>query len=154
MTNRIFEADHLAEAYEQATDDKRERVTEIGRIDPLFKPLLDFIRNQVEPYQKISRQPAEGYLAVDSADYCNDLLRQIRSTSPSDQVLDNFFAWATQSFDWPALLHVLAAHKAWREADRAMVFRHAERAMAVDSTGSIRPALTLLGQGRHRRGGG
>lgn len=129
MATRIFKAEHFSNGDEHMAKEgngQDEKSGGDGRINPLFRAPIDFVRDQVPIYLRVSRQAMAGHRSIDSADHCETLFRQLRSTCDSKAALDDFFAWAT---------------------DRALAFNHAEKAIAVDPLDLYARRLLSWGHG-------
>jgi molybdenum cofactor biosynthesis enzyme MoaA len=95
-----------------------------------LRPILLKIRDHQAGYRRLHREPSVDGERLDAQQYCDDLLDQLfggRAVTPAA-----FFAWATARFDWPQLLHVLAAHHALGAGQREQASVHARKAVALD----------------------
>jgi pyruvate-formate lyase-activating enzyme len=96
-----------------------------------FRAVVIAIRAQVEYYERLSHEAMiPGEEKIEPEAFCDGLLEGLFGDGAVDP--DRFFPWVTRRYRWPGLLHVLAAHHAWRLDRAEEAAGHARRAIAVD----------------------
>ena len=139
------QVDRQAACIPGETGGRRERSPAGSCPDPHggdLRRLMLAIRQQQTHYRHVHRELGVHGRRSDPERYCDHLLDELFAEYGIAPTA--FFAWAVERYDWPPLLHVLAARHALRAgwSDRAAI--HARKAVALDQSDLYAQRLVML----------